>query len=327
MYELLKANLHTKHRLSFRADGTFKILVFSDVQERRNFDPKTRADIEKMLDATAPDLVILCGDQCMGPDASSLEDFTAFLAVLAQPLEQRYIPWAHVFGNHDYDLNFDPFVQQALYEAYPFCVSKHTTDADGITNFMLPIYKHGSDEIGFNVWGMDTHQIGTSFWKDCGIAQPNEWTNKPFGIGRYDTLRFEQLLWYRDSSLALEQYTGHKVPSLMCMHIAPPEVALAINNPDESKLVGYNSERLDGGVLNSGLFSLLLQRGDVRCICAGHTHRNNFSADVYGINVCLDATAGWTCYGDDESRGGRVFEITEADPQNIKTYPVLYKDL
>ena len=327
MNALLTANLHTKRRLQFREDGTFKILMFSDIQERADFDPKALAHIEKLLDAADPDLVLLGGDQCMGPEVPTKEAFVTFLSALAEPLEKREIPWAHVFGNHDHDLDFDPFVQQALYEAYPHCVSKHTDGIAGVTNFMLPICNHGTDEIGFNVWGLDTHQKSPAFFADCGIEDPAEWETRPIGMGCYDTLRFDQLLWYWNSSSVLEEFVGHRVPSLVCMHIAPAEFALAINNPDACGLKGQHPERLDGGVLNSGIFSAFLQRGDVRCIACGHTHLNHFSANIYGITACFDAAAGFRCYGDDENRGGRVFEICEHDPQTVKTYPLLYKEL
>ena len=43
--------------------------------------------------------------------------------------------------------------------------------------------------------------------------------------------------------------------------------------------------------------------------------------------MCLDACAGFSPYGTDDLRGGRVFEINENDTRAIKTYMVHYKDL
>ena len=326
MKELLAKNLYSKHKLTFNKEGKFKILMFSDVQEREDFDSDTLRNIKTMIDRVNPDLIILGGDQCMGPDVCSKEKFKIFLSKLVSPLEERKIPWVHIYGNHDHDLDFDPFEQQALYEEYPFCVSKHTTEISGVTNFMLPIYKYDSESIGFNIWGLDTHRKKEEFISEFGVEGYIDVENKPSGVGRYDLIRFDQMMWYWNSSVALEKFANGKIPSLMCMHIAPIEFASVINNPEQCGLIGNGPERLDSGFLNSGIFSEILQRGDVCCISCAHTHRNNFEASFCGIKVCFDSTAGMTCYGEEETRGGRIFEIDENDPWHIVTYPYYYKD-
>lgn len=88
---------------------------------------------------------------------------------------------------------------------------------------------------------------------------------------------------------------------------------------DECGVKGSAVETLDPGVFNSGIFAEILQRGDIRCICCGHTHKNSFEATYCGIKLCYDACAGFTHYGVDQIRGGRIFEIHENDPRNIKT--------
>ncbi|MBR7133521.1 MAG: metallophosphoesterase [Clostridia bacterium] len=326
MTEQLSKNLYTKHRLSFNNEGKFKILLFSDVQERTNFDKKTLDCINMMLDEAKPDLVVLGGDQCMGPDVHSVEDFKKFLSVLASPMEQRKIPWAHIYGNHDYDLEFEQLLQQSFYEEYPFCISKHTEGISGVTNFMLPIFKHNSDEVGFSVWGLDTHRDKYQFAKDYGIEKMVDFKNNSTNSSVYDFIKFDQMMWYWNSSVELERHSGKKIPGLMCMHVAPVEFSLAIDNPEQCALKGYNPEKLDSGVLNSGIFAEVLQRGDIRCICCGHTHMNSFEADLFGIKACFDGSAGLTCYGEAETRGGRIFEIDEQSPDDVLTYPVFYKD-
>lgn len=81
------------------------------------------------------------------------------------------------------------------------------------------------------------------------------------------------------------------------------------------------------GMFNSGIFSVILQRNDIRCIACGHSHNNCFEGDFCGIKMCLDACAGYSPYGTDELRGGRMFEIDENDTTKINTYMVHYKDL
>ena len=71
--------------------------------------------------------------------------------------------------------------------------------------------------------------------------------------------------------------------------------------------------------LNPGLFSLLLQRGDIRAICCGHTHMNDFDAEYLGIRLFWDACVGYRCYGVDERRGGRLFVYHEEDPARVES--------
>ena len=81
------------------------------------------------------------------------------------------------------------------------------------------------------------------------------------------------------------------------------------------------------GMFNSGVFSMLLQRNEIKCIACGHSHNDCFEGDFCGIKMCLDACSGYSPYGTDELRGGRIFEIDEKDTSHIKTYMVHYKDL
>ena len=55
------------------------------------------------------------------------------------------------------------------------------------------------------------------------------------------------------------------------MHIAPYEYQIAKNNPEICIKEGGYEEGLGGMPFNPGLFALLLQRGDIKAICCGHT--------------------------------------------------------
>ncbi len=54
---------------------------------------------------------------------------------------------------------------------------------------------------------------------------------------------------------------------------------------------------------------------------------NDFEAEYCGIKLCWDACAGYRCYGIDELRGGRLFEIKEDDPWHIHTWMIHTNDL
>ena len=137
----LTHNLYTKHPLRFGTDGKFKILQLSDFQENLSYDPRSLDGLCRILDAEYPDLVILGGDNCDGHKLKNGDELRAYLDIFAAPMEERRIPWAHVFGNHDHDLPMDDTEQTQIYESYGYCVSKHTEGIGGTTNFafLLPL--------------------------------------------------------------------------------------------------------------------------------------------------------------------------------------------
>ncbi len=322
----LRHNLYTKHPLRFGEDGKFKILQLSDFQENLSYDERSLDGFNKLLDAECPDLVILGGDNCDGHKLKDGDELRAYLDIFAAPLEERRIPWAHVFGNHDHDLPMDDVEQTKIYESYDYCVSKHTEGIGGVTNFVLPVLASDSDNIAYAVWGLDT---GNRIDR-CDIPHAKEVLDFPkrsYNSDCWDILRFEQLMWYWNSSVELEKYAGHKVDGAMFMHIAPWEFQLAVDNGEIAGTVGSTVERMSLGGFNSGLFATVLERGDIRAISCGHSHEDCFEAKICGISVSLDACAGYSPYGIDELRGGRVFVIDEKDTATVNTYMKHYKDL
>lgn len=316
---------NTKHKLKFRPDGTFRVLMMSDLQESPQYDPRSLRSVEVLLEEGDPDLVILGGDNCNGPEINSEEELKAFLNIFTEPLEKRGIPWAHVFGNHDHHVVMDLDKHQALYEAFPMCVSSHTgADVDGKTNFVLPIYNK-NDEIALAVWGLDTNcdmEHQERWIEECrkySSTLPIEINTETNPVGYWGMLGISQLQWYLSTSIELEKLAGKKVPSLMCMHVPPYEFRLAQNNPSEYVIDGHIDEEFNGMALDPGIFKLLLHRGDVKAICCGHTHRNDFSAQYSGIKLFWDACCGYRCYGVDERRGGRLFIFNEDAPTEFKS--------
>lgn len=310
-------------KLTCSPEGKFRVLMMSDIQESADYNEKSLRSVSAMLDEAKPDLVIWGGDNCDGHKIHNYEELKAFLDVFTAPMIKRGIPWAHVYGNHDHDAKVDIALQSELYESYPYCVSAHTDDSiHGKSNFVLPIYDHTGEKVIFNVWGLDTNNVhyGLNNLVPSGnMYDEARLENNVCQIGDWEGLYFDQLMWYWNTSCALEKEYGRKIPGLMCMHVAPMEYKMAYMNAEKSVLNGHYDEALSACVFNSGLFFEILQRGDVRTICCGHTHHNDFEALYCGIRLCWDACAGYSCYGTHERRGGRIFDITEQDPWSIRT--------
>ena len=151
--------------------------------------------------------------------------------------------------------------------------------------------------------------------------------NMPSMSDKWDIVHFEQLMWYWNSSKELEDYCGNIINGILFMHIPPWEFQYIVDNPIVTKCTGSTKEIMKIGMLNSGLFSTILQRKDIICIACGHSHNDCFEGTFCNVKMCLDACAGYSPYGTDDLRGGRIFEINENDTNDIKTYMVHYKDL
>ena len=321
----LEKNLYTKHELKFNADGKFKILMMSDIQETLDYDRRTLPAIDKLIEKTKPDFILLGGDICDGTVLKTEKDLKKYLDIFTYPMEKRKIPWAHVFGNHDHDIEIDDTAKAEIFENYEYCVSKHTEDIYGTTNFVLPVKHSQNDGIAFNIWGLDSNNL----IKDSGISvdESIRKMNLPPTSSNWDIVHFDQIMWYYNSSKEIEAYCGGRVNGILFSHIPLWEFQQIVDNPQITQCIGSTKEEMSLGRFNSGLFSAVLQRHDIVCIAAGHSHDDCFEGTFCGVTMCLDACAGYSPYGTDELRGGRVFEIDENNTEKIHTYMVHYKDL
>jgi len=69
----------------------------------------------RVLDAEKPDLVVFSGDNIVGSANDVLQAITEF----SQPVVDRQIPWAAVFGNHDDEASTTRAQQMAMYQSLP----------------------------------------------------------------------------------------------------------------------------------------------------------------------------------------------------------------
>lgn len=314
----------TKHTLRFRDDGSFRILMVSDIQEKLDYDKRTLEGLHRLMDEAKPDLVILGGDNVDGRYLKPYGDFCKYMEIFTAPMEQRGIPWMHVFGNHDYDTEVSGPEMQKVYESYPHCISSHSEDIPGVTNYMVPVYAADSDKIEYAIYAFDskykerTGRPGVSH-EDLMLPVRESFYKK------WEPIYFEQQLWYWNLSKELEAKEGHTVRSMAVMHVPPHEIVMCANNPEETGYVGHANEKFQCPMINSGVYATMLERGDVEIIAAGHLHKNTADGVYGGIRMTLDAAAGFAVGGIDERRGGRVFDIRNDGTHSTRM--IYYKDV
>lgn len=320
-----------KHTLRFNKNGKFRILMMSDLHGGIGCSAQLPVAIEALIENTRPDLVLLGGDTA-GPGrihVETAEHLRSLLEAVTLPMEKRGIPWAHVFGNHDDNFGLSNEEQESVYESFPCCVSKYgDKTVSGVGNYVLPIKASGSEKVIFNVFGLDSHGNMNQFGAHFGLPAMRYVLPNHFCLGRdYDTVHFDQIMWYYNTSAEMEKRNGEKIPALMYMHIPLPEFCLIDRNPEECGYQGNQREDIGCGELNSGLFSACLQRGDVKAIFCGHDHINDFYGTYCGIMLGYDAGMDYDAYQQNDLRGGRIFDLDEKDAWHIKTSMVRIADI
>ncbi|MFH0976371.1 MAG: metallophosphoesterase family protein [Spirochaetota bacterium] len=316
--------------LKFKTDGTFKIVQFTDIHNDKNTDRRTAALIESVCDDQQPDVVILTGDNITGK-ISSAGSVKKAINGFASLINSRKIPWFIAFGNHDDDhASVTGMTKDAQLEYYmSFSHNINIDIEDNITgagNMFINVYHSDGyqtivkDEPAFILWALDS---GTYAHKVIS-GQPTE------GLPKWDWIRYDQIEWYVKNSKSIEAKYG-KVPGFMFFHIPIFEFSLMWDQKEKHGVTGEKNENISCGPFNGGLFSAILERGDIKGVFCGHDHVNNYIGNYYGVYLGYAASAGFGPYGLGGSgrnrlRGARVFILNENNPENFESYMVYAHD-
>ena len=325
----LDENLKCKKPLKFN-NGKFRILTFSDHHGIKNYDRRIVRDMDAIIEGVRPDLVLWIGDIAWGDAVENEASLRHYLDGVTSPCERRKIPWAFVFGNHDSEKNMTNEKQFGIYSGYEYCVSKRgPEDVAGVGNFVLPVYGTDGSEIVLNVWGLDSHNSMRDYIGEFNLNKDPWFFNLPdpmYPYSGYDSIRFNQIMWYWNSSEELNRYVGKKIPGLMFFHIPIPEFIVLYRNTAQTHYKGTRRESVGCGPIDSGLFNALVERGEVNTVVCGHDHINDFEGEFCNIRLAMDAGIGYDGYCDEDLRGGRVIDYDENDLSHPVTYMVRSAD-
>ncbi|RCK71563.1 phosphoesterase [Desertihabitans brevis] len=333
------ARAEGKTPLTFR-DHTFRIVQFNDTQDDERIDRRTIELMEKVLDSEQPDLVVLNGDNITG----GCEDERAMRQAMNNvvvPMEERGIPWVLTYGNHDEDSTpqggLDEEEMLDIYRSYPH--NYNEPSPEGVT---------GSGNMALTIRATDRRQGAAFalFLLDSGRYAPAQVAGQDFsGYPTWDWVRMNQVEWYCQTSRALEKRWRKKVPALMFIHIPLWEYRFMwFGGVDERnggnheaavvrhQITGERNEDECPGPVNSGLFSAILDRGDVKGVFCGHDHVNTYCGNYYGVLLGYAGNTGFGTYGlsgaeRNRLRGARVFDLDDrTDDVLVETRMVFAAD-
>ncbi|MBP9988107.1 MAG: metallophosphoesterase, partial [Ruminococcus sp.] len=124
----VKANGAYTETLKENADGSFRILQFSDIQDNSYLSAKAFATIRLAVRKYNPNLIVLTGDNilhCNGDDVfrTTVDSFVDEF----KDASGNKIPFAVTFGNHDYEVNYhdaEKTQKISLKDQYKYYLSK-----------------------------------------------------------------------------------------------------------------------------------------------------------------------------------------------------------
>lgn len=326
--EMLADLLHTKHKLKVDENGEFTVLVLSDTHigmgGQSGLSSEESQRIKQLVDEEQPDLVLFDGD--VTHDLNTAEQLRTAISSLVSYIEEKQIPWAHVYGNHDRDTDgMSREKQQKVYESFEYCVSEAgPEELSGVGNFVLPVYSYDEKSIVYNVWGIDSHGYLYDNMSQ-GVSDPTIIQHNTASFRKYEYIKMDQIEWYLKASRMLEAYNGARIPAMMAFHIPLQESMFAWELRNNSAVIPeWTGEKREGNVaasaMNSGMFSAVVSRGDVELIVNGHEHENDFMVKYKNVMLCYSATPSRQGYCDDDMLGGRVIQFKQGERKDITTY-------
>ena len=253
----------------------FVILNLADVQMADLEDlcnmNTIHQEISYLVQIAKPDLITLTGDQTW-----SNENLIG-LTSLIRWLDGYKIPWAPVFGNHDYGNQYDSAVASLnyccqLYEKSKYCLfDRGPTNIGALGNYVVNIMEDGKI-------------FKTLYMIDAGYG---------------DIITDEQIAWFSWNAEGIKQANGGQYTSAMCfMHKPLPEYAIAYGyylngNDDKVEGVGVVHEPNYSlyGTKQNGFFDIAKNVGVEDIVCA-HQHGNNFTIKYQDVRLSFALKTG-----------------------------------
>ncbi|KAL1406999.1 hypothetical protein Q8F55_006412 [Vanrija albida] len=328
-------------RLTFAPDGTFKVVLFTDLHygERDGGnvwaawgveqDTNSTRVMNRALDDEAPNLVVYGGDQITGEN-QLWENSTAYLDQVFAPALAHDTPFTSIYGNHDESYNIS-HVQSYWFEKTRAAAKRlswtqmndaSSADPKGVFNYYIPVYASASARTpALLLWFFDSRS-GTFNSGYFNVSDEKHMSQ--------DWVDPQAAQWINATAGRMRDAWGALPKSLVYVHI-PPAAAQVIGNgsvaekPEEHPGIDYD-EPVDVQGQNGAAFwgrskpdkpfwdavTGTLGGADgtgLIAVTAGHDHGNDWCGRdpaVGPFTFCFGRHTGYGGYGS-WARGSRVW--------------------
>lgn len=309
-------------------NGNFRILQLTDMQDTHRTSQDTINLTREIIAAAKPDLIVLTGDQVKGYGTyfqfgDNQTNAAMTISNLMQPIVESGIPFTAVFGNHDAFGTADKDFQWECYKVYKnFIGNDYEFDS-------IPVFAEDGEEAKYCIYLFDSGE------KKNGVYPP---------------ISEEQIRKYKAARDKYEAIYGHTLPSLAFQHIPPVELYDCLKQVKKGdrgayqgagkfsntyyKLPDYAAteksfmgENVASPEEKNGQLEAFAEKGDVKGLFFGHDHNNSFIVKYGNMDLGYTQGIGFNIYGPGLKRGGRVFDINEASPDQYETFTVTAADI
>nr|DAD29494.1 TPA_asm: hypothetical protein HUJ06_030962 [Nelumbo nucifera] len=288
-------------QLRFHRNGEFKILQVADMhyangnktrcqdvlpeQMASCSDLNTTAFLERLIRLESPDLIVFTGDNIFYYAGNATSMDAAF-----SPAVSSRIPWAAVLGTHDRPSTLSS--EEMM---------KHIVTMNGsLSQLNPPGYTiDGFGNYNLEVGGVEGSSLHNKSVLNLYFLDSGGTSDVP-SIPGYDWIKLSQQLWFKRTSDELEKAfrkepepQKESAPGLVYFHIPLPEYATV----KSSNIVSVKQENVKSASMNSGFFTTMKERGDVKAVFTGHDHINDFCGNLMGIHLCYGGGFGYNGYG------------------------------
>ncbi|ETP36393.1 hypothetical protein F442_15679 [Phytophthora nicotianae P10297] len=272
----------------------------------------TVAFLDELLDIEQPDFVVFTGDNVQTDLDTTMHTFA--MNIFSARVERRGIPWAAVFGNHDAEggLSREEMLELMVEGKQYSHVKYGPRDIGGVGNYEVNVVAPTNGP-----WGVQGSTVFRMYFLDSHATIDTATYPLINDASDYDWIKESQIAFYRElvESHAVEVSTSDNnssvngsVPAVMFYHIPVPEYAMA----SPLNRIGDKHEATASAEVNSGLFSALVEMGDVKATFVGHDHINEYCYLRQGVQLCYGGGIGLgRAYGlTSFERRARVLEWT-----------------
>lgn len=282
--------------LRYRENGMFTIVQFTDLHigevngEEVDKDTQTLKLMQQVIEAERPDLIVITGDLIW---SLSVADPLEAVQRAVAPVQASGIPWACVLGNHDAegDVTREMLLKHLIQHNNRCIAALGPPNITGSGNYVLTIKEPASDRDAAILYFMDSGAYGSDL------------------VGGYEWIHWDQINWYMDQSYRMKKRNGGTLPALAFFHIPLPEYNDAWK---EGSAYGNKYEQVECARVNSGLFTVMLEAGDVMGTFSGHDHDNDYCGELHGIQLCYGRVTGYNTYGR-MKRGARIIRMRQGE--------------
>ncbi|EPQ53523.1 Metallo-dependent phosphatase [Gloeophyllum trabeum ATCC 11539] len=326
----------TKPRVTFRADGTFKLTVFSDLHYGENpwdawgpqQDVNSTVLMKLVLASEQPDYVVLNGDLITGENTFR-ENSTHLIDEIVAPLNAVKIPFSSTHGNHDNEPNITHYEeiireQEVAPLSYTRLAPPGVGGYGGPGNYWVPVYEKASDSAPILVlWFFDSRG---GFSPGANSTAMPDWVDASVAT------------WIKSETAAMTAAWGPASArgALAFVHIPPHVIQPLQAGLNSTRDPGLNADLLGQGSTqattdpaNNGKdddfwATLNAEVENLHAVISGHDHGNEWCIrePTKDVIFCFDKHSGYGGYSSAGwGHGVRNIVFSSPDPkQGLQTW-------